>query len=490
MDFSIMWKKYFILCSLFFLSFGTYAQQNHFIYLQTENSQLFYVKINGQVKSSSSAGYLILPALPDGALQLTVGFPRNEFPEEKFDLSINNKNEGFLLKNMNEKGWVLFNLQSLAIIEKSSIEKQVVVAQATTKEDAFSSLLANAVNDSSLFQHNNTVENVIQQQPAQVSQVIPQDSLSLMDSNVKPAETRITTQLQANNDEKSIHDSAANKIIVSSVPAGNDDRIIGDSVSVTGEDAVTKILDVNQSAGMDMIYTVKKPTGEDTVRIFLPATDANKSSEPATSVTSNNAVNKLNDSTLTITPTIVPPDYKSTEQLPTKDSVVFSITMADSAIVTMADSAIVKSDSLQEKNEVDSFVVIQKVDEPVPAEVSKTDKAENEIILLPQVVTSSEVNSDCNSFATHQDFLKVRKKMASVIGRDNMIEAAKKFFKSKCYSTEQIRNLSFLFLTDEGKYLFFDMAYAFTSDSNLYETLQSQFKDPYFLNRFKAIIRE
>ena len=71
-----------------------------------------------------------------------------------------------------------------------------------------------------------------------------------------------------------------------------------------------------------------------------------------------------------------------------------------------------------------------------------------------------------------------------------MIEAARKFFKLKCYSTEQIKNLSYLFLTEEGKYLFFDMAYAFTSDSNLYETLQSQFQDPYYLNRFKAMIRK
>ena len=472
MDFSIMWKKYFILCSLFFLSFGIYAQQNHFIYLQTENNQLFYVKLNGQIISSSSAGYLILPALPDGALQLTIGFPRNEFPEEKFDLSINNKNEGFLLKNINEKGWVLFNLQSLAIIDKSSIEKQVVVAQATTKEDAFSSLLANAVNDSSLFQHNNTVENVIQQQPAQLSQVIPQDSLSQMDSK---------TQLQSNNDENKIHDSSSNRI-VSAVPVSNGTGIISESVSVKEKDAVTKILDVNQSVGMDMIYTVKKPAGEDTVRIFLPATEVNKSSEPATPITDSIAVDKPNDSTLTITPTIVPPDYKSAEQLPTKDSVVFNIVIADSAIV--------QSVPLQESKDSVSFVIKQKVDDPVPAEISKADKPESEIILIPQVVTSSEVNSDCNSFASHQDFLKVRKKMASVIGRDNMIEAAKKFFKSKCYSTEQIRNLSYLFLTDEGKYLFFDMAYAFTSDSNQYETLQSQLKDPYFLNRFKAIIRK
>jgi hypothetical protein len=71
-----------------------------------------------------------------------------------------------------------------------------------------------------------------------------------------------------------------------------------------------------------------------------------------------------------------------------------------------------------------------------------------------------------------------------------MIKVAKKFFKSKCYSTGQIKDLSYLFLTDEGKYMFFDAAYAFTSDSDQYPILLSQLKDDYYRNRFKAMIRK
>src|SRR5436853_6412102 len=60
------------------------AQQTHFIYLQTEGAQPFYVKINNKVISSSPAGYLILSKLPDGEFDLGVGFPKKEFPEENF----------------------------------------------------------------------------------------------------------------------------------------------------------------------------------------------------------------------------------------------------------------------------------------------------------------------------------------------------------------------------------------------------------------------
>ena len=53
------------------------------------------------------------------------------------------------------------------------------------------------------------------------------------------------------------------------------------------------------------------------------------------------------------------------------------------------------------------------------------------------------------------------KKMASENNPEDMIKVAKKYFKVKCYGTEQIKDLSYLFLTDKGKYMFFDAAYPF-----------------------------
>ena len=78
--------------------------------------------------------------------------------------------------------------------------------------------------------------------------------------------------------------------------------------------------------------------------------------------------------------------------------------------------------------------------------------------------------------------------MAEESESDKMIRVAKKYFQKKCYSTAQVRNLSYIFLTNEGKYQFFEAAYPFVSDSNLYPTLENQFTDPYYLNRFKALV--
>ena len=121
---------------------------------------------------------------------------------------------------------------------------------------------------------------------------------------------------------------------------------------------------------------------------------------------------------------------------------------------------------------------------------NKAVTKKDDIVVLPKVVQSSTTNSDCKAFAANEDFLKLRKKMASENSEDNMIKIAKKAFHSKCFSTEQIKNLSFLFLTNEGKYMFFDMAYPFASDSDQYNTLQSQLTDSYYINRFKAMIHK
>jgi hypothetical protein len=69
-----------------------------------------------------------------------------------------------------------------------------------------------------------------------------------------------------------------------------------------------------------------------------------------------------------------------------------------------------------------------------------------------------------------------------------MIAQARKYFKNKCYRTEQIKYLSTLFLTDEGKYRFFDAAYLHVSDQDKFISLQSEIIDSYYLNRFKALI--
>ena len=80
--------------------------------------------------------------------------------------------------------------------------------------------------------------------------------------------------------------------------------------------------------------------------------------------------------------------------------------------------------------------------------------------------------------------------MVSETNDDDMIKVAKKTFKSKCFTTEQIKNLSVLFLKDEGKYMFFSAAYQFVSNSEAFNTLEAQLTESEYVIRFRVLINK
>ena len=72
---------------------------------------------------------------------------------------------------------------------------------------------------------------------------------------------------------------------------------------------------------------------------------------------------------------------------------------------------------------------------------------------------------------------------------EDKLKVTKKYLKSKCFMVEQIRNLSVLFLKDDARFSYFEIAYPFVFDSNNFEKLQNQLKDPNYINRFQSMIR-
>jgi hypothetical protein len=123
-----------------------------------------------------------------------------------------------------------------------------------------------------------------------------------------------------------------------------------------------------------------------------------------------------------------------------------------------------------------------------PVENGQTSQeAQHKIVVSkPKVLTAA----NCKALASDNDFFKLRKNMAGKQTDEGMVDEAKKVFKNKCFSTEQIRNLSALFLTSAGKYQFFDAAYLHVSDKENFSLLQSEIKDDYYLKRFKAMLGE
>lgn len=103
----------------------------------------------------------------------------------------------------------------------------------------------------------------------------------------------------------------------------------------------------------------------------------------------------------------------------------------------------------------------------------------------PKAIT----NANCKKTASQNEYLKLRKQMAGETNEKNMIKAANKQFLNTCYTTEQVKNLSILFINEEEKYKFFVAAYPYVADTNNFGSLQDQLTDNYYKTRLNAMIR-
>ncbi|MFT4092722.1 MAG: DUF4476 domain-containing protein [Niabella sp.] len=124
-----------------------------------------------------------------------------------------------------------------------------------------------------------------------------------------------------------------------------------------------------------------------------------------------------------------------------------------------------------------------KVTEKAP--IPQHDEEENKKKIKNAVVQSS---GDCKSVANDDDFLNLRRTMAGKSNDDDMIAEAQKAFKSKCYSTAQIKYLSSMFLSNAGKYNFYQAAYQHVSDKENFASLGSEIKDTFYQDKFNTLI--
>ncbi|MDN3658784.1 DUF4476 domain-containing protein [Ferruginibacter paludis] len=426
----------FIICLV--ISFKVQAQQNHFIYIQADAKQPFYVKLDKKIYSSSASGYLILSKLKAGGYDLVIGFPQNEWPEQSIQCKVDDNDQGYLLKNFGDKGWGFFDLQSLNVWMASNT-KAVKKADTLTevKTDAFSNMLSEVVNDPTIRQREPVKE--------EVKKILPDQPKVAPVAIAEPVKDKIT------------------EVVKPAPLEGNNVEISPIEKPVESKNIIIKKLSSRTSLGSEGIYLDIADGRTDTISVFI----AEDKIVPDSSFAKTIAETKP-----------VEPEKKDLLKTEFKKEVV----------PLMEEKKELKKEavtSVEEKDKENKFIEVTIPDRGRPAKERKPDS-------VVQQNTSNKVaiiNSDCKEFASDEDFLKLRKKMAAAHNEEMMIISAKKAFKSKCFTTEQVKNLSTLFLKDEHRYSFFDAAYPFVSDSQNFTTLESQLTDGYYINRFKVMIR-
>ncbi|TDW98996.1 DUF4476 domain-containing protein [Dinghuibacter silviterrae] len=592
-------------------SVHAWAQQaDHFIYLQSDTKQPFYVKLGATASpmASSGSGYLILPKIPQGTLSFWVGFPDNSFPEQHFKCTIT-ADKGFLLKRFPDKGWALYDLQELTLTYANQPDNAVAPAQDTVKKPDPAPASAEAAQPPAVGAHDSasaagqtaamTVAPSAATAPETTAVQPPTNAVNGAAVSGTPTGTPATgpdtvtptapkgdafeSALAAVTKDSTLTDI---KYVKKTAPApvvpspGTDASIVLVSRQVTDSGVELVYADHLRSGAVDTVQmlvpqkgagvpaTSQAPAGAApatadtaaaTAQANAPATvQANapaavQANAPAAvqanapaAVQANlpATVPATNPAPTTAAPAGIPQDsasralaagfgvqpgttspsnapatttpdstHAATKDTTSKTGVNQSVTPVDTTHAFNPATLVRTGKTKDTSNLVvpvfkqqdgggaqdsasralaSGFGVQPGTTAPDNAHAATTDSGKTQgadnkpADNKPQGLVLA--NSNCTRVAGDEDYTKLRKRMASESDVDRMIELARKSFKKACFTTDQVRNLSFLFLQEDGRYKFIEEAYPFVSDSWNFKSLQSLFSSAYFINRFKALV--
>jgi hypothetical protein len=496
--------KRLICCLAILLSvIYSYAQRVYFVYLQSDPEQAFYVRIKDNVYSSSASGYLILSKLRDSSYSFTVGFPQNKWPEQQFKVNVAGKDHGYILKNFGEKGWGLYDLQT------SGVQMGMGEAANSGREEnkdvsAFTDVLAKAANDPSLRDKPiKKEEPKVEVQQAVVKNEEPKESRSVKKEDAPPINAVATTteKIIPPKIENKANEDTPKEIVQKKKVDVNQGMAVKNDASLSGakekkdtedkkpEPIITKTGAANKTEEPKTEKVKADPSRIETVKIDSPKVEPQKTDTEVPVVKADPPMPEVKKPDIVTEP--VTTDYKQSvvkRRSESSNSEGFGLTFVDEypdgkkdtikiLIPNPRTKVVLREEEKQGPKEEKKFLDITADSKDITGESRNVAKEEK-----PK-------GMKCSFGASESDFLKLRKRMAGASGDEGMLSEAIKAFKAKCYTVDQLRNLSTLFLNDAGKYRFFDAAYATVYDSANFSQLQTELKDEYYVNRFKAMLR-
>ncbi|HEY0678742.1 MAG TPA: DUF4476 domain-containing protein [Chitinophagaceae bacterium] len=501
-----------------------FAQQEYFAFIQSEKQQVFYVRSGEKNYSSSSIGYAIVPHLRDSTYKFAIGFPRNQFPEQEFTVRISRKDRGFELKNLGEKGWVLFDIQSMELISparNNSDQSGGSSYSLIKRSDDFARLMAGVVNDTAVLY------NVVMNEPKPAPVIVASTT-----SNKEPA----AVPKERNEEVKTKPDetvavkkqdtvtSEVTKAAERTADKENDlvqvGREVKDSAKAVSDTLIVKTEKSNEilkDRVSDSVQTAR-------TNVATPRENPESGSD---SLIAKKAIQDVNDKSV-VTDKKEPAALvkKDQESDPMKDSVLDPPALPVIYLVRQHDSDtgyhLLVVDDL--KDSIDIFIAKEKETTTKPAVNQQTEK---KAVSKPELKTAESatgkkpvkagdtvkiasthtapaisnadsvkkekklvmVNSDCRSFASGMDVDKLRVRLIQEQSIDGRLTAAKKVFRTMCFSAYQIKALSEMFPLDEEKYRFLESAYPFVSDTDNFKELGSLLKDTVLVQRFRKMVR-
>lgn len=452
--------KYVILMAFVFCSVEAWSQKTFSITIDSDDDQFFSVATGRKNYPSSSIGHLMIPGLKDSVYKLVVSFPRSSFGTEVFTIDIDNRDHVFQLKKNADKTWSLLDVQSrLMIASGNAITAPSFSSEAESRKsrEAFAQLMASVVNDTSVL--NAPVEFIAENKKADTKPAVSKkpavDSSELPDKKSQvAAEPKPKKESTVSNASKDSSTKRQDSLVLA-------EKKKGDSVRTQHPSVITRLEERATDSSRQLVFVDRNEDNKkaDTIQVIIPVDSFPAPVRTDSLLTRVDKGMAVHDTLASIADSIVKPEARMSAE---KSS--------DSVVITQPAPA--RIDSVPA---VKDTVATKTVIEATPAQ---------DTVKRLQVV-----NSDCRNFATEADVDKLRVKMLSENNLEERVLAAKKVFRTRCFTTRQIRALTELFPSDKTRYEFFDAAYPFVSDSYNFRGLADLLTDEYYLGRFRAMVR-
>jgi len=513
----LYWKKlsYLLLCCLF--SASLMAQDpSYYVYIQSEHNQPFYVKYNGKVLSSSVKGYLIISQLPQGDMPITIGFPKNELPEESFTIRVNGRRDrGYLLKSNNGKSFALYDLQTFAMLKAKGMDG----------ED----------DNTGLAQNENEQTNDLSSESGEVNNVEEVSAVTVAGKEEKltPPLTAEKLSSQTASSSKNAFAAALDKVISDDRPddiyeeaAASVDTIVNKKISKprTPKKARAPLTEEEKAILAGVMADEKLAADKEAAQAAeeaakIAAEDAWKEVNGKGELPENNSKAKIEEGGMFLAEEAASPKAtystgdkekpgkksKKKKNTSEPDFIDFGDVNAGAGSTTPlssgseSESKPSKKEKRQKKNTEEAAAVTEPVFQDETGEDSKkTRKEEREARKADAKKAAGEkddsgvkmINSDCGELLSVEDFRKLIRKMSGAKDEEGMIDVFRKSTRKVCLSSEQVRTLVQLFETDQYRYRLMDTAYARTFDSDNFGRLVNLLQDEYYIGRFKALTRK
>jgi hypothetical protein len=148
--------KYILFLFLCLFGYVPFLLAQHYIFIEAEGQQPFYLKKSGETYSSTAKGFIILSKLDAKEIEFVIGFPNNLFPEVAFKVNALVKDRGFYLKQADGKGWVLLDRSNSELISGGMVQAKTITSSSSSST-GFAELLADATGDKTLVDRSSLV---------------------------------------------------------------------------------------------------------------------------------------------------------------------------------------------------------------------------------------------------------------------------------------------------------------------------------------------